>query len=177
MLVDDNSKERLFELIDANGIDGVTQWHMERSKARQEANARLKQAVIDNPMRWGIRRVEDGGVSYQGMKTVRNMETWDVSQGKLAEWAKDKGVKLSELWQVLNGDSRSCTGKGGNVYMSYVTRWSNSRDFIDKSELWKEQAYNQHLDEQTKALVDELNRNRQLADQTLNTVPQHTELR
>jgi hypothetical protein len=168
----------LVELVDRFGASGLDMYKQAQDNALAEQEAAAKQAARDNPARYGLQRLEEGGMSFQGLPVLKQVETAEVTQDQLPAFAQHIGVKTDELMRVLIGERRSVVGRGGQIWQAWSSpRWSASRDYVDSTDKEEFRAMLEKEDQETRAAVAALNDSRFRADATYHTEPEHHQWR
>jgi len=170
--------EELVIAMDTDGIDGINKWREARKQATSDKQAQAEKLAIAQPTRYGIQRLETGGVTYQGLPVLRQVETAEVTQDQLPAFAKHIGVKYDELMRMLTGERRSVVGSGGQIWQAWSSpRWSSSKDYVDSTNKEEFRAMLEKEDQDTRAAVATLNNNRSKADATYHQEPKHNQWR
>ena len=129
---------RLLDLAEEFGSAGIDQWQAERRTAIADRQKQAQQFVVDNPVRFGLKRMQQGTAPYAGklVSVLKPVEfTW-VTYQTLPVFAKSIGVNLDDLTSMLDGKRLEVTGKNGQVWRSDSSpRWSASKQFIDTSRI------------------------------------------
>lgn len=169
---------KLVELVDKFGASGLDMYKQAQDNALAEQEAQAKQAARANPTRYGLQRLEEGGVTYQGLPVLKQVETAEVTQDQLPAFAKHIGVNTDELMRVLTGERRSVVGKGGQIWQAWTSpRWSSSKDYVDSTAKEEFRAMLEKEDIETRAAVAALNDSRFRADATYRNEPKHNQWR
>jgi len=131
--------ERLVEIAATNPARSFCEcgnlWLSEYHRELAEYDLQLKQstqAMFDESP-WYIKRVEVGPVwqpqiTQNVMRDVR-VEEYTVAQKDLPAWAKERGLKLSDLMDVLNLRVREVSAKGKRYQSNHPRQM-----FIDRQE-------------------------------------------
>lgn len=171
--------DRLLEMLMAadpstSACDVVEQWRGEYLTSIQEAQVAAKQAAIDNPAKYGMKRIakdafrspgsrfEVTDISGKRMEILRATDTLYVTANEIADFAHSIGVRSMDVLDMLEGRRLEVQARNGDVYRSDdTTTWSSSKVWRDTS---TKDAYREMLareDRDTQAMVDRLNADNQ----------------
>lgn len=164
------SVERLVELMEKASPDSsaarvLEMWKQEHDDAMAEHDRQMRQKAIDNPTRYGVKRVEEGLVESSGnMMPVWNaVEHFSVAKNELSAFAHHIRSRADDLIDLVEGRRSELITKSG-VYRAWSTpSWSASSDFIDRSDQQAFRAEMEREDMNTRAWVDRWNDNKKKA--------------
>jgi hypothetical protein len=162
------SLDRLVELMQAAGPDVTAaaileQWKQEYHADIAELEARAKQAARDNPVRFGVRRVEEAVQESAGrqLPVLRAVEHYAIRADELAAFAKHIQARPEDLRELVEGKRRDLVTKRGVWHAWEAPRWSSSRLYVDRTQQDELRAELEREDEKTKQWVDAWNARRE----------------
>jgi hypothetical protein len=129
--------DRLIELITSNpnrsACECLNLWKSGYERELAEYDAQLKQAVSDNPVRYGLAlykpatQLDEGGHYNQ---VNRPAEYLAVTESDIPHFAKSHKLSIDELWRVLRGEQLEVGG-----WRSWDSpSWSASKFFDVRAE-------------------------------------------
>lgn len=158
-------------------LDILNLWRHKYETAKDELQKKAVQHSIDNPMKYGIKRIEESMQESAGayFPVYKAVEHFSVAQNDLPAFAGHIGARADDLYALVQGKRHDVITKKGIYRGCDSPSWSATIEWRDRTQELTDRAELLQEDKRTESMVGAINASRLLSGKPEAAAPTYTE--